>query len=394
MTVPSRPLDLATKLPKQYHSYLDVFSNKEADTLSEHRTYDHAIHLKEGSQPPASALYGMSRNEMQELRRYLDENLAKGFIRASRSQAASPVLFVKKPGGGLRFCVDYRGLNAITVKNRYPLPLISETLNRLSRAKVFTKLDIISAFNRLRIREGDEALTAFRTRFRLFKYLVMPFGLCNGPTSFQHYIKDTLREYLDDFCTAYLDDILIYSEIEAEHEIHVKRVLQRLREAGLQADITKCEFHVTQVPYLGLITTTEGVRMDPAKIETIVKWPSLINVKDVQSFLGFANFYRRFIYGYSKITSPLTQLTRKDAPFVWTPECQSALETLKQAFTSDIILRHYNPDRKIVVETDASDYVSGGILSQYDDQDVLHPVAYFSKKHNPAECNMFEGSKR
>ena len=274
-------VDPAIKLPKQYHDYLDVFSKKEADTLPEHRAYDHAINLKGDAQPPSSALYGMSRNEIQELRRYLDENLAKGFIRASRSPAASPVLFVKKPGGGLRFCVDYRGLNAVTVKNRYPLPLITETLNRLSRAKVFTKLDIISAFNRLRIREGDEELTAFRTRFGLFEYLVLPFGLCNGPASFQHYINNTLRKYLDDFYTAYLDDILVYSETEAEHEIHVNRILQKLREAGLQADITKSEFHITQVPYLGLIITTEGVRMDPGKVETIVQWPSLINVKDV-----------------------------------------------------------------------------------------------------------------
>ena len=304
----------------------------------------------------------MSRNETEELRRYLEDNLSKGFIRASRSQAASPVLFVKKPGGGLRFCVDYRGLNAITVKNRYPLPLISETLDRLSRAKVFTKLDIISAFNRLRIREGDEELIAFRTRFRLFEYLVIPFSLYNRLASFQHYINDTLREYLDDFCTAYLDDILIYSEIEAEHEIHVKRILQKLREAGLQADITKCEFHVTQVPYLGMIITTEGIKMDPAKVDAITNWPELVNVKDVQSFLGFANFYRRFIYGYSKLAAPLTRLTRKDVPFVWDKECQTAFDTLKEAFTSDIILRHYNLDRKIIVETDTSDFISRGIL--------------------------------
>ena len=383
----SKNVDPSTILPSRYFEFLDVFSKKDADTLPPHRAHDHAIHLKEGAQPPASALYGMSRDEILELRRYLDENLSKGFIRASRSQAAAPVLFVKKPGGGLRFCVDYRGLNAITVKNRYPLPLISETLNRLSRAKIFTKLDIISAFNRLRIKEGDEALTAFRTRFGLFEYLVMPFGLCNGPASFQEYINNTLREHLDKFCTAYLDDILIYSDNELEHEVHVKLILRKLREAGLQADITKCEFHVTQVPYLGLIITTEGVKMDPSKIDTIVNWPTLINVKDVQSFLGFANFYRRFIYGYSRIANPLTRLTRKDVPFVWSQECQKAFNTLKEAFTSEIILRHYNPDHKIVVETDASDYVSGGILSQYDENEVLHPVAYFSKKHNPAECN-------
>ena len=143
----------------------------------------------------------------------------------------------------------------------------------------------------------------------------MPFGLCNGPASFQNYINDTLREYLDDFCTAYLDDILIYSEIEAEHKIHVKRVLQKLHETGLQADITKCAFHVKEVPYLGLIIITEGVKMNSAKVSTIVKWLTLVNIKDVQSFLGFANFYRRFIYGYSKLASPLTCLTKKDVPF-------------------------------------------------------------------------------
>ena len=383
----SKDVDPATILPTRYHAFLHVFSRKDADTLPTHGPYDHAINLQEGAKPPASALYGMSRDEALELRRYLDENLSKGFIRASRSESAAPVLFVKKPGGGLRFCVDYRGLNAVTVKNRYPLPLISETLNRLSRAKIFTKLDIIAAFNRLRIRAGDEKLTAFRTRFGLFEYLVMPFGLCNGPASFQNYINDTLREYLDDFCTAYLDDILIYSDCEAEHEIHVDRVLKKLGEAGLQVDITKCAFHVTEVPYLGLVITTEGVKMDPAKVDTIVNWPTLINVKDVQSFLGFANFYRRFIYGYSKLASPLTQLTKKDVPFQWTSECQKAFDALKAAFTSEIILKHYNPDLKIVVETDASDYVSGGILSQYDENNVLHPVAYFSKKHSPAECN-------
>ena len=283
--------------------------------------------------------------------------------------------------------MDYRGLNAVTVKNRYPLPLISETLNRLSRAKIFTKLDIISAFNRLRIREGDEPLTAFKTRFGLFEYLVMPFGLCNGPASFQNYINDTLGEWLDDFCTAYLDDILIYSHNEAEHEIHVKRILQKLLEAGLQIDITKCAFGVTEVPYLGLIITTKGVKMDPAKVDTIINWPLMINVKDVQSFLGFANFYRRFIYGYSKLAAPLTNLTKKNVPFEWTPECQKAFDTLKSAFTSETVLRHYDPSLPIVIETDASDYVSGGILSQYGKDGILYPVAYFSKKHNPAECN-------
>ena len=329
----------------------------------------------------------MSHNEAQELCHYLDENLSKGFIRVSHSESAAPVLFVKKPEGGLYFCVDYRGLNAVTVKNWYPLPLISETLNCLSWARIFTKLKIIAAFNRLCIWEGNEALTAFCTHFSLFKYLIMPFGLCNGPASFQNYINDTLQEYLNDFCTVYLNDILIYSEIKAEHKIHVKRVLQKLHEAGLQADITKCAFYIKEIPYLRLIIITKGVKMNSAKVSIIVKWLTLMNVKDVQSFLSFTNFYQRFIYDYSKLAFQLTCLIKKDIPFEWITECQSAFNALKKAFTSDVILRHYNLNLKIVVKTDTSDYVSEGILSQYDKNGVLHPIAYFSKKHNSAECN-------
>jgi hypothetical protein len=385
----SKDVDPATIVPPEFHNWLHVFSRKEADKLPPHRPTDHAIEIQEEQldKLPRGQLYGMSRDELLELDRYLKENLAKGFIRASKSEVASPVLFVKKPGGGLRFCVDYRGLNALTVKNRYPLPLISETLDRLSSAKVFTKLDIIAAFNRIRIKEGHEHLTAFRTRQGLFEYLVMPFGLCNGPATFQSYINEALRGYLDDFCTAYLDDILIYSENELEHAEHVHKILRRLDEFGLQADVTKCAFYAKEVKYLGLIISTDGVRMDPDKIQTITEWPAIQNVKDVQSFLGFANFYRRFIYNFSKIATPLTRLTKKNTTWDWTPECQRAFDTLRAAFTSDAVLAHYDPERKIVVETDASDYVSAGILSQYDDDGILRPIAYFSKKHTPAECN-------
>lgn len=329
----------------------------------------------------------MSRNELLVLREYLEENLGKGFIRASISPAASPVLFVRKPGGGLRFCVDYRNLNALTVKNRYPIPLVRETLDRLCRAKYYTKLDIIAAFNRLRIAKGDEWKTAFRTRYGLFEYLVMPFGLTNGPASFQHYINDALRDYLDIFCTAYLDDILIYSSSLKEHKKHVRQVLQRLGEFGLQADIAKCEFHVQEVKYLGLIVSTNGIRMDPSKISAVVDWPTPANVKDVQSFLGFANFYRRFIKDFAKKAAPLAKLTKKDIPFLWDADCQRAFESLKKAFTSAPILRHFDPDKPSTIECDSSDYVNAGCLSQPDEDGILHPVAFFSKRLTPTECN-------
>ena len=380
-------IDSAILLLKLYTAFLDVFFRKEADTLPKHEPYDHTIHLKEGTQVSAFTLYSMSRDEALELRHYLDENLSKEFIWVSRSDAVILVLFIKKPEGGLHFCVDYWGLNVITVKNWYLLPLISETLNHLSWARIFTKLNIIAAFNRLCIWEGNEALTAFCTHFSLFEYLIMPFGRCNSSASFQNYINDTLQEYLNVFCTMYLDDILIYSEIKAEHKIHVKRVLQKLREAGLQADIIKCTFHVKEISYLELIIITEGVKMNSAKVSIIVNWLILMNIKDVQSFLSFVNFYQRFIYGYSKLASPLTCLIKKDVLFEWITECQSAFNALKKAFTSDVILRYYNLNLKIVVKTDASDYVSEGILSQYNKNDVLHPVAYFFKKHNSAECN-------
>jgi hypothetical protein len=384
---PKKHTDPATKVPIDHHKHLEVFSRKEADKLAEHRPYDHKIVLEEGKQPGFGPLYGMSRNELLVLQKYLKEMLSKGFIRASTSPVAAPVIFVKKPGGGLRFCVDYRALNAITIKNRYPLPLIQETLNRLSKARYYTKLDLIHAFNRLRIAKGDEWLTAFRTRYGLFEYLVTPFGLANAPSSFQHFVNDTLRPYLDVFCTAYIDDILVYSNNLAEHRKHVDLVLEALKGAGLQLDVDKCEFHKTEVLYLGLVISTDGVRMDPKKIEAIVNWQEPKNVKDVRAFIGFANFYRRFIDNFSALVSPLVALTRKDKAFTFDKECKKAFAYLKVMFTTAPVLQHFDPDRMSVVEADSSDYVTGGILSQYNEEGVLHPVAYFSKRLSPAECN-------
>ena len=212
---------------------------------------------------------------------YLDENLSKEFIWVSHFNAAASVLFIKKSEEDLCFCVDYWGLNIITVKNWYLLSLISETLNCLSWVRIFIKLNIIAVFNRLCIWEGNEVLITFCTCFSLFEYLVMSFDLCNSSASFQNYIKNTLWEYLDVFCTVYLDDILIYSEIEAEHEIYIKRVLQKLHEADLQADIIKCAFHIKKVSYLELIIIIKEVKMNSAKVSIIVKWLTLMNIKNV-----------------------------------------------------------------------------------------------------------------
>jgi hypothetical protein len=379
--------ELKVQLPVSLHDFVDVFSPKRADKLPPHRPYDHEIRLTSEKKMPFGRIYSMSREELQTLREWLDENLKKGFIRPSSSPVTSPVLFVKKPGGGLRLCMDYRALNEISVKDRYPLPLVKETLNSLEGMKFFTKIDIISAFNNVRMKEGHEKLTAFLTRFGLFESLVMPFGLTGAPATFQRFINDSLRGYLDQFCSAYLDDILIYSKTKEEHTEHVRKVLQRLREAGLFAKISKCEFFVTETKFLGLIVGRDGFKMDPEKVKTILEWKTPRTATDVLRFNGFCNFYRRFIRNYSKIVTPLINLTKKNAIFNWSIECQDAFELLKLTVASAPTLKPFDWTKEAIVETDASDFVSGGVLSQYDDEGILRPVAFFSKKHSAVECN-------
>jgi hypothetical protein len=230
-------------------------------------------------------------------------------------------------------------------------------------------------------------MTAFNTRYRLSESLVMPFGLSNAPVTFQARINEILRPFLDRFCTAYIDNILIYSYDLQFHRKHVNSVLKALEEAGLQLDIKKCEFETTEVTYLGMIVSTTGVRMDPSKINTIVDWEAPGCVKELQAFLGFSNFFRCFIRGFSRIVRPLITLTRKSVTFHWSNACQQAFKSLKFCFVCAPILRHLDPERGVVVECDASDYVSSGILSQHDDQGILHPVAFMSKKYDPAEYN-------
>jgi predicted aspartyl protease len=272
---------VAQKIPVEHQDLKDVFSQAESDELPPHRTIDHKIVLDQENSLGFSPLYHMSLAELQTVKQYLLDNLHKGFIVPSQAPYASPVLFVKKSNGSLRFCIDYRKLNAITRKDRYPLPLIDETLARISRAKIFTKLDIRQAFHRIRIDPSSEDLTTFRTRYGSYKCKVLPFGLTNGPATFQHYMNETLMEYLDDFCTTYLDDILIYSENPLEHIEYVCKVLLQLWKAGLQANIKKCEFNVTCIKYLGFIVSTNGIEVDLEKVEAIYNWKQLTTVKGV-----------------------------------------------------------------------------------------------------------------
>jgi Reverse transcriptase (RNA-dependent DNA polymerase)/RNase H-like domain found in reverse transcriptase/Integrase zinc binding domain/Chromo (CHRromatin Organisation MOdifier) domain len=374
-------------IPEEYHEFAKVFSKEEADKLPPHRPYDHKIPLQPGTTPPWGPIYSLAPEELKVLREYIDVHLRKGFIRNSQSSCSAPILFVKKPDGSLRLCVDYRGLNKITVKNRYPLPLINELFDRLRNAKRFTKLDMRDGYHRLRMAEGEEWKTAFRTRYGLFEYTVMPFGLCNAPGTFQHYVNDIFRDMLDVFMSAYLDDLLIYSKNLKEHKRHVRLVLERLAEHGLHLKATKCQFHQTEISFLGFVISEHGISMDPEKIRAITSWPIPKSVLDIQIFLGLANFYRRFIKNFSKITSPITRLLKKGVIFGWDKAANNAFKALKKAFTSAPILRHFDFDRPAVVETDSSDFGVGGLISQRDEDGVLHPVAFFSRKLLPAELN-------
>jgi hypothetical protein len=301
--------ELGNIIPPEYHEYLPVFEEKEKLIYPPHRYHDHRIPLIDNQVPPFQPLRALDETRLQTLREYLDSSVKKGWIKSSTSPAGALIHFVQKKDGGLQLCVDYRGLNAITMKDQTPLPLIGEALDRLSRAKMYTKLDVKDAYHNLRIAKGDEWKTAFRTKYGLYEYLIMPFGLTNAPASFQRWMNKVLSDYLDIFCIAYLDDILIYSDNLTQHRQHVRLVLERMEKVRLTPKATKCEFHTHKTAYLGYIIAPQGISMDPEKVRAVEEWKEQTNVKGIQSFLGFANFYRRSIRDFSKITAPLTKLT-------------------------------------------------------------------------------------
>lgn len=395
-TVPHKPKHETgkTKLPPELQEFKDLFDKESASGLPPHRgSMDHHVRLTtlpDGTQPnpPWGPLYPMSRDQLLELRTQLTGLMDKGWIRASSSAAGAPVLLVKKPSGGWRLCVDYRMLNSMTTSDRYPLPLIKETLRTLSGANWFTKVDVRAAFHKVRMAEGHESLTAFRTRFGLYEWLVCPFGLSGAPSTFQRYINAALAESLGLYATAYLDDVLIYSGGDRfDHMEKVKRVLTLLKEAGLHLDLEKCAFGVKEVRYLGYIVEAgKSLRPDPEKLRAVREWESPRNVREVRSFLGFANFYRDFIAKFSEVAAPLNRLTGKNTPFQWGEEEQSAFDALKKAFVSGPVLTQWDPARETLLEADCSGCALGGCLSQKVGG-VWRPVAYHSAALTPERRN-------
>ena len=366
------------------NEFRDVFPEELPPGLPPQREVDHRIELLPGTKPPSRPTYHMSAVELTELKKQLEELLTAGFIRPSKSPFGAPILFVKKKDGTMRLCIDYRALNNITIKNAYPLPRIDELFDRLQGARYFTKMDLRSGYHQIRIQPDDVEKTAFRTRYGHFEFLVLPFGLTNAPATFMHLMNQSFRQFLDDFVIVFLDDILIYSKSLDEHEHHVRKILELLRKEKLYAKESKCEFFQSQVEFLGHIVGRDGLRMMEDKVQAITAWPSPTSVTHVRSFLGAAGYYRKFIKDFSKLASPLSELTKDGVIFTWKAEQEEAFRKLKGAISQRPVL--LLPDSKLpfVVHTDASGFAVGGVLQQ-DQGRGLQPVAYISQKMLDAE---------
>ncbi|KAL0558788.1 hypothetical protein IC582_003370 [Cucumis melo] len=306
----------------------------------------------------------MALAELKELKVQLQELLDKGFIRPSVSPWGAPTLFVKKKDGSMRLCIDYRELNKVTIKNRYPLPRIDDLFDQLQGATVFSKIDLRSGYHQLRIRDSDIPKTAFRLRYGHYEFIVMSFGLTNALTVFMDSMNRVFKDFLDSFVIVFIDDILIYFKTVAEHEEHLHQVLETLRANKLYAKFSKCEFWLKKVTFLAHVVSSEEVSVDPAKIEAVTSWPQSSTVSEIRSFLGLAGYYRRFVEDFSRITSPLTQLTKKGTPFIWSPACESSFQELKQKLVTSPILTVSDGSRSFVIYSDASKNGLGFVLMQ------------------------------
>ena len=373
-------------VPKAYHRYLKLFSKKASERYPEPRPYDHEIRLLPDFKPTRQSPYSLNPEQTKLAKDFVHENLAKGYIVNSKSAMASPLFFVGKKDGSSRPCQDYRKLNEGTVKDAFPLPNIQDLLRDLQGAKYFTKLDIRWGYNNIQIKPEDRWKAAFSTPFGLYEPTVMFFGLCNSPATFQRMMNHILwSEINEGWCKVYMDDILIAAFTLEDLKVKTLRVLRILEENDLFLKPEKCEFERFKVEYLGYLISQNKIEMDPKKLAGISDWPTPKNLRQVRSFLGFGNFYRRFIERFSHTVRPLTALTKKERPFEWTKECEDAFQRLKQRFVEAPVLMMPDQDQPFYLETDASAFASGGVLMQKDPNGHLHPCGYISRTFNETE---------
>jgi len=344
-----------------------VLEKGEKTTVPPHQPgIDLGIDLEKGKTLPIKKIYALSYDQLEELHRYIKQNEDRGWIRRVKSGKALPIMFVKKKDGKLRLCADYRVLNEVTPKDRHLLPLISEALERLGGAKYFTKLDIKDAYHNIRIREGDEWKTTFSTKLGTYEYLVIPFRLCNAPAAFQRWIDEVLMEHIHMCSIVYLDDVLIYSNTPQQHGKDISNILEAIRKSGMKVKPSKCEFHQHETEYLGFVIGQEGVKTYPVKTQALWDWTTPKKIKEIQCFLDFCNFYRRFIEGFSRTARPLYARTKKECigNWEWGDKEQQAFDELRTKLTTAPVRVYFDPLAPTKIQTDASKYVCSGMLSQ------------------------------
>ena len=374
-SVPPQNSDPSEEVQALLHEFEDVFS--KPSTLPPPRPYDHTIPLLPDAVPVNTKPYRYSPLHKDEIERQVKELLSNGLITQSTSPFASPVLLVQKKDGTWRFSVNYRKLNSLTIKNRFPLPIIEEILDELAGTKFFTKLDMTAGYHQIRMAESDEFKTAFKTHHGHFQFKVMPFGLTNAPATFQCVMNEILQPFLRKFVLVFLDDILIYSPSMTSHLTHLRAVLQQLRKHQIYLKSSKCSFAQTQIDYLGHVISQEGVSTDSSKTDAMLSWPQPTTITELRGFLGLTGYYKCFVQNYGIIAKPLTQLLKKKQ-FQWTAAATEAFQALKQAMSQTPVLILPDFSLPFVVETDACAHGVGAVLMQQE-----RPVAYLSKALGP-----------
>lgn len=377
--------DIETPLKQQLEAvlgeYEDVFPIELPIGLPPIRGIEHQIDLIPGAPLPNKAAYRCNPEETKELQRQIEELISMGYVRESMSPCAVPTLLVPKKDGSWRMCIDSRAVNNITIKYRFPIPRLDDMLDELHGSVIFSKIDLRSGYHQIRMREGDEWKTAFKTKHGLYEWLVMPFGLTNAPSTFMRLMNEVLKPFLGKFVVVYLDDILVYSRSSEEHFTHLKQIFETLRAQKLYGKKEKCDFLVESVVFLGYVVSKDGVSVDPTKVDAIKTWPSPTTVSEVRSFHGLASFYRRFIQNFSTITSPITECLKKGA-FVWNEQAQKAFELIKLKLCEAPVLALPDFTQPFEVECDASGVGIGAVLIQN-----KRPIAYFSEKLGGARLN-------
>ncbi|XP_048611684.1 uncharacterized protein LOC125585979 [Brassica napus] len=375
---PDCPAEMQVLMDK----YKDMFPEEIPAGLPPLRGIEHQIDFVPGAPLPNRAAYRVNPEEAKELERQVQDLMDKGYIRESLSPCAVPILLVPKKDGTWRMCVDCRAINNITIKYRYPIPRLDDMLDELSGSTMFSKIDLRSGYHQVRMKEGDEWKTAFKTKQGLYEWLVMPFGLTNAPSTFMRLMNEVLRPYIGKFVVVYFDDILIYSQCLSDHISHVEQVLKALRQEGLFANLQKCVFCTDQLIFLGFVVSSQGLKVDEEKIKAIQDWPTPTTIGHVRSFHGLASFYRRFVKDFSTIAAPMTSVIKKNVSFVWGPAQEESFNKLKYSLTHAPVLTLPGFNKTFEIECDASGTSIGAVLTQGG-----RPVAFFSEKLSGAALN-------